>query len=218
MCTTDAYAPEPLPEDFSEAPWTARRVIAPSRDCAARLREHFPRHAANHAVGNGCGVSRGARRFRTCEAARARICVIGGIGAEKGYDVLLACARDAAKRGLPLEFVVVGYTLGRRFACSPPGGSSSPAPTPRQRRSGLIREQQAEHRLPALGPCRKAGAFRLSDAWRAGLDAIAWFDLGAQAERIPRAGVGGGSFSRQGCLSPALNNVLLAARSPTDKK
>ena len=41
---------------------------------------------------------------------RFRVCVAGGIGVEKGYEVLLACARDAASRGLPLEFVVVGST------------------------------------------------------------------------------------------------------------
>ncbi len=42
---------------------------------------------------------------------RARICVIGAIGVAKGYDVLLACARDAARRNLPLEFVVVGHSI-----------------------------------------------------------------------------------------------------------
>ena len=42
---------------------------------------------------------------------RVRICVIGAIGVAKGYDVLLACARDAARRDLPLEFVVVGHSI-----------------------------------------------------------------------------------------------------------
>ena len=37
--------------------------------------------------------------------------VAGGIGIEKGYEVLLACARDAARRRLALSFVVVGHTI-----------------------------------------------------------------------------------------------------------
>ncbi len=40
----------------------------------------------------------------------ARVCVVGAIGLHKGYDVLLACARDAARRNLGLEFVIVGHT------------------------------------------------------------------------------------------------------------
>ncbi len=40
-----------------------------------------------------------------------KICVVGAIGQEKGYDVLLACARDAASRDLDLRFVVVGHTV-----------------------------------------------------------------------------------------------------------
>ena len=39
------------------------------------------------------------------------VCVVGAIGIEKGYDILLACARDAAERALPLRFTVVGHTI-----------------------------------------------------------------------------------------------------------
>jgi hypothetical protein len=48
----------------------------------------------------------------TNAAGRSRIsvCVVGGIGVHKGYDILLACARDAARRDLDLEFIVVGHT------------------------------------------------------------------------------------------------------------
>ena len=62
------------------------------------------------------------RRFRGRFAIVARadprpgqagpsVCVVGAIGVHKGYDVLLACARDAARRDLDLEFVVVGHTI-----------------------------------------------------------------------------------------------------------
>ena len=44
-------------------------------------------------------------------AGRPRVCVVGAIGVHKGYEVLLACARDAERRDLDLEFVVVGHTI-----------------------------------------------------------------------------------------------------------
>ena len=42
---------------------------------------------------------------------RPGVCVVGAIGVHKGYDVLLACARDAVHRDLDLEFIVVGHTI-----------------------------------------------------------------------------------------------------------
>ena len=42
---------------------------------------------------------------------RASVCVVGAIGVHKGYDILLACARDADRRNLDLEFIVVGHTI-----------------------------------------------------------------------------------------------------------
>jgi hypothetical protein len=40
-----------------------------------------------------------------------RITVIGSIGKAKGYDIFRACAFDAKKRKLPLEFSLLGYSL-----------------------------------------------------------------------------------------------------------
>jgi len=38
------------------------------------------------------------------------IAVIGAIGDHKGYQTLLACAKNALKEGLALHFVIIGYT------------------------------------------------------------------------------------------------------------
>lgn len=38
------------------------------------------------------------------------VAVIGAIGDHKGYQLLLDCAKNALKEGLPLRFVVIGYT------------------------------------------------------------------------------------------------------------
>src|SRR5208282_1630157 len=83
----------------------ARRVLAPSADTASRLRNYFPSleievrpHAPPRTPPPQIAAPTGAKTVR--------IGLIGAIGGHKGYQVLLACARDAAARRLPLEFVV----------------------------------------------------------------------------------------------------------------
>jgi glycosyltransferase involved in cell wall biosynthesis len=135
-----------------------------------------------------------------------RICAIGGIGIEKGYDVLLACARDAAARALPLEFVVVGHTTddarlmatGRVFVTGfYKAGEAVP----------LICAQEADLAfLPSIVP--ETWCFTLTEAWQAGLDVVA-FDVGAQAERIKERGAG--SLIPLWLSSNAVNDALLAA-------
>ncbi len=85
----------------------ARRVLAPSADTASRLKNYFPALDIE--------VRPHAPPFtplpQTAPSPRAktlRVGLIGAIGGHKGYQVLLGCARDAAARRLPLEFVVIG--------------------------------------------------------------------------------------------------------------
>ncbi|HEX5326626.1 MAG TPA: glycosyltransferase, partial [Acetobacteraceae bacterium] len=129
-------------------------------------------------------------------------------GVAKGYDVLLACARDAAWRNLPLDFVVVGHTIddrrllatGRAFIT----GHFHP-----DEATALIRAQGAALALlPSIVP--ETWCYALSDAWQAGL-AVAAFDIGAQAERIRRTGRG--FLLPLGLPAPRINNALLAAAS-----
>jgi glycosyltransferase involved in cell wall biosynthesis len=143
--------------------------------------------------------------------ASARVCVVGAIGVEKGYEILLASARDAAERGLPLEFVVVGHTIddarlldtGRVFVT----GEFQPAEAVQ-----MIRTQDAAIAwLPSVWP--ETWCFTLSEAWRAGLRVVA-FDLGAQAERIRRTGRG--VLLPLGLPPAAINSALLAAAGLSD--
>jgi GT2 family glycosyltransferase/glycosyltransferase involved in cell wall biosynthesis len=91
----------------------AAHVFAPVEDAAQRYRRHFEGlevlvqgHEAPPAWQPQAVSPRRARR----RGEPARAALIGAIGQHKGYDVLLACARDAARRRLPLEFVVIGFT------------------------------------------------------------------------------------------------------------
>ena len=180
----------------------SRRVVAPSRDAAARIRRHFPMartevvpwedEAWPPLTPGPAGTTR-------------RVCVVGAIGVEKGYDVLLACVRDARARRLALEFVLVGYTQDdvRLMDAGPITVTGEYKDTDA---ATLIRAQAAHLGfIPSVWP--ETWCFALSRAWEAGL-AVAAFDLGAQAERI-RA-------TRRGWVLPlglqpaAVNDALLA--------
>lgn len=114
-----------------------------------------------------------------------RVVVIGAIGRIKGYDVLLACARDAARRKLPIEFVLLGYSLD--------DGLLEDAGV---QVTGRYLEHEAEQRLLGLGPhvawlpslWPETYSYTLSIALRCGRPAFA-FDLGAMASRLRDAGL-----------------------------
>ena len=190
----------------SAAAMAAAPVIVPSVDVATRLARHLPAIAA-----------RVARPESDAElpplaappaGSRRRVAIAGAIGPEKGYDVLLACARDAAQRDLPLEFVLVGYSLddarllatGRAWVTGRYDEAEGEA---------LLRRQNASLAfIPST--CPETWCFALSLAWRAGLAACA-FDLGAQAERVRATGRG---FLLPLGLSAAGINAALLAASP----
>ncbi|HUZ62239.1 MAG TPA: glycosyltransferase, partial [Acetobacteraceae bacterium] len=182
----------------------ARRVVVPAADVAGRLARHFPGLRAEvRPWEDDAAIPPPAPRARP--GKRLRVAVVGGIGAEKGYDVLLEAARDAAWRDLPLDFIVVGHThddarllaTGRAFIT----GRFAP-----EEAEALIRAQRADFAfLPSVWP--ETWCFALSDAWRAGLG-VAAFDLGAPAERIRQSGRGW--LLPYGMPAPALNAALLA--------
>jgi GT2 family glycosyltransferase len=80
----------------------AGRVIAPSGDAASRLHTFFPAVRTE--------VWPHLYEPASQPAAPMRILVPGAISPEKGLGLLEACVADAAERGLPLHFRVLGYT------------------------------------------------------------------------------------------------------------
>ena len=183
----------------------ARRVVAPSEDAAVRMRNHFP-GLRLEVLPQGDDASIADPPRPQPRDGRCRVCLLGAIGVHKGFDILLACARDAAERGLPLDFVVVGHTIddarllttGRVFIT----GGYSQAET-----VSLIQAQQASLALlPSVWP--ETWSFALAELWRAGL-MVAAFDIGAPAERIRRTGRG--FLLPFGMPARGINNALLAA-------
>ena len=183
----------------------ARRVIAPSDDAGIRMRAHFPRlHLTVVPQEDDDSIADPPRPQPRDD--RCRVCMLGAIGVHKGYDILLTCARDAAERRLPLDFVVVGHTIddarllatGRVFIT----GRFKP-----EEAVQLIRAQQASLALlPSVWP--ETWSFGLTELWQAGLS-VATFDFGAPAERIRRTGRG--FLLPLGIPPHRINNALVAA-------
>ncbi len=164
----------------------ARRVLAPSADTAARITNYFPSldfEVRPHTP----PVMPLLQKVSSSHAKRLRVALIGAIGGHKGYQVFLDCARDAAARRLPLEFVVIGYTendkpllkTGRVFIT----GRYSEIEAPHL----LRRERPDIVFLPSVWP--ETWCYTLDYALAAGLPVVA-FDLGAIAERLRAAGLG----------------------------
>lgn len=185
---------------------SARQVVAPSADAAARIRRHFPGVAP---VVRGWEDDAAPPPAHTPSGAIRRVCVVGAIGLEKGYEVLLACARDARARSLPLEFVVVGYTSDdmRMMDAGPVFITGEYAEADA---TALIQAQAAHVAfLPSVWP--ETWCFALGRAWEAGLP-VAAFDLGAQAERIRRTGHGW--LLPLGLPARSVNDALLGLHLP----
>ncbi len=190
----------------------ARRVVAASADVAARIRRHFPA-APIDIVPLQPNPAPRPRAPAPLTMTPLTVAVVGAISRAKGYDVLLACAEDAAARNLPLQFVVIGYTLDdtpllrtrRVFVTGPYQSGEAPALIA-QSRAGLAF-------LPSIWP--ETWCYALSDAWDGGLNA-AVFDIGTPAERVRRTGRGivlPLGLSPSGVNDALLNHQSLARRS-----
>lgn len=186
----------------------AAEVIAPSQDTADRIRRHFPRvRPTVRAWDDACPA---ARRGGPVPPGPIRtVGVLGAIGIEKGYDVLLACARDAARRALPLRFVVAGHTTGDARLIDTGAVFITGEYKPDELAGLLGRHEVHLGFLPSIWP--ETWCFTLSEAWRSGLKVVA-FDLGAPAERIRLQG--GGVLLPLGCPPGQVNQALL--RVPLD--
>ncbi len=180
----------------------AATIAAPSADAARRIARHFPGIQPSVTPWEDDGLP---VRLRSPRAGRRHIVVIGGIGPAKGFDILIACAEDAATRGLALRFTVAGASAEDRKLLE----------TGRIFVTGAYQEGEATRLidrldadlafLPSIWP--ETWCFALTEAWRAGLYALS-FDLGAQGQRL-RA-TGRGTTLPLGLPPSRINDVLLA--------
>ena len=159
----------------------ADSVSVPDQDVAERLGRYLPNldfavdpHEEFHP--EHLNISR--PRLRPDEPLR--VVVIGAIGKVKGFNVLLACAKDAKEKRLPLEFCLLGYSM-----------NDAPLRQAGVSISGRYLEEEALERLsaleaqlvwlPSLWP--ETYSYTLSLALLAGRHVCA-FDTGAIARRL----------------------------------
>jgi GT2 family glycosyltransferase/glycosyltransferase involved in cell wall biosynthesis len=193
----------------------AGRVLVSCQDAADRIRRHFPVIIPEIRPWEAqLGLAeRSSTPAVSPRDSVATIGLVGAIGPEKGYEVLLACARNAALRSLPLRFVLVGYSndddrllrTGRVFV------------------TGRFAEGEATELLHSHGAdigfvpsvIPETWCYALSELRCAGLR-VAAFDLGAQAERI-RADEDG-FLLPLGADPAAINGALLHDFHLVDRK
>ena len=191
----------------------ARMVVFPSTDTEKRLRRYVPRlHGAVRPwetdapqLDTSLGAIGDRRAGTPARRLRRRVAIIGAIGTEKGYDVILSCARDAARRNLPLEFVVIGFTHDDMRLIDTGRAQITYRFAPDQAVSEIQAQGADIAFIPSIWP--ETWCFALSDAWAAGLKA-AVFDIGTQAERVRATNNG---WVLPLALPPlAINNTLIA--------
>ncbi len=167
----------------------ARQVIAPTVDTSRRIGRYVP--LPKVVVRGWQDDSMLLRHFKRKKglsvSENIKVAVVGAIGEEKGFDVLLGCARDAAKRSLAISFVVIGHTVDDDRLID----TGTVFITGKYEEEELLKLIAAEHVevgfLPSV--CPETWSYALSSMWLANLWPVA-FDLGGHAERISRSGYG----------------------------
>jgi O-antigen biosynthesis protein len=160
----------------------ARFVIAPSADTATRLRRYFPDANIVHVPHLDMAEPPPVPAPQPVTGGRPlRIVVLGALSPIKGADVLEATAIEAARRGLPLEFHLLGFAYR----------SLQKQPRARLTVHGQYEEAELPELLdwlkpdvawfPALWP--ETYSYTLSACLKAGLPIVAP-QLGAFAERV----------------------------------
>lgn len=181
----------------------ADQVLVATHDVAERLRRYFPEAPIAIEPWEADRPARAATPHRLKKAVK--VVIVGAIGVQKGYDVLLACAKDAAARDLPLDFVVIGYTKGD-LVLMDTGKVFVTGQYEEDEVDALIEREQPNVALyPSVTP--ETWCFSLTHAMRHGLPVVA-FDLGAVAERL-RASSVDSELIPLGSDAEAINNCLL---------
>jgi GT2 family glycosyltransferase len=178
----------------------ADRVIAPSGDAAQRI--------GRYVAGLAIAVWPHPEPSIAIPAL-ARVATLGMLPAEKGLNVVVACANDAHARALPLSFRILG-AVGAPLPPLPPWRLSLSGEYAERDLPGLLAAERPDVLwFPAQVP--ETYAYTLSPALATGLPIVA-SNIGALPERLAgRAGVRIVAWN----AAPAEWNDALIALAPT---
>ena len=175
-------------EFYQQVLQSAKHVFAPSKTTADLYKQHFNLTNLSIKPHPEVAFTIHTTTPKITKQAEISVAVIGAIGPHKGYDILLACAKNALKLGLPLKFVVLGYTSNDQEL----GKLENVVITGKYQKDelpGLISEHRCTLAL-FLSVWPETFCYTLTEALQNNLYPIA-FNLGAIAERINALGFGG---------------------------
>ena len=186
-----------------------RRVIVPSEDVLQRFQDRFTNLNYLHRP-HFENVSATLAPFNERKTdADLRIAVIGSLNPHKGHQVVLSCAQDALKRGLPLHFVIVGYSFDESVL-SRLSNVTITGPYQDESVNALIARQNCHASFFAsIWP--ETYSYTFSNAMAANLYPLA-FDLGAIAERIRSLGWGTLLSAEWMTNASAINDTFLSVK------
>ncbi|UYH52312.1 glycosyltransferase [Candidatus Kirkpatrickella diaphorinae] len=162
----------------------ARRVVAPCHDTATRMMRHFDTVPVIVMSPSDLPATPNRRVPRRVRGAAVRICVVGAIGKDKGYDVLLALARYAQRTHRALDILVIGHSVDDDRLLATGKVHVTGEYKNNEEALSLIEAFQPHWGfLPSIWP--ETWCFALS-LLMAKISRIAVFDIGAQAERMRR--------------------------------
>ena len=167
----------------------ASRVIVPDRDVADRINNYYPSvkiEVAPHEALDGGIIN--IRAPVVMPGGKLRVVVVGALSKMKGFDVLLRCARDAARRDLPVEFMLMGYSLNDRLL-----EEAGVHVTGKYKDSHAVEKLRGMQPhvvwLPSVWP--ETYSYTLSLALSSGFPVFA-FNIGAISRRLTSLGMGQG--------------------------
>ena len=165
----------------------ADSVYAPHEDVQLRINRYFPDVQVHVVPHEALDLAAAPTRYPSLDAGdRLRVVVIGAIGKIKGYDILKRCALHAKANGLPIDFVVMGFSADDH-ALREAGVAVTGRYVDADAERVLAKLQPHVVWLPSTWP--ETYSYTLSLALVGGYPVVA-FDLGANASRLREVGQG----------------------------
>ena len=157
----------------------ARSIIVPSADVSRRMRNQMAIDCVIQPWEELETLQ--CSQVRVVKGPKRRICIVGAIGFEKGYYIILELAWIIKKFHLPMEIIIVGFTCDDQPLLAT-GCVTITGRYEEERILDLVREQDADIGFfPSLWP--ETWSYTLSHMLNAGLFVVA-YDIGTPSERI----------------------------------
>ena len=168
----------------------ARVVYAPSNDAAKRVERHLPGLSVqvrpHELLSHRLSIETTKKPHPQSNPIssrndRKRIGIIGAISKEKGAEILFETAKHFDKKGLPIEFIVIGHTFDDELFSLLTNVKIAGRYEEHELEDILFEENLDAIWFPAVWP--ETYSFTLTAARKTGLP-ITSFDVGAISERL----------------------------------